>query len=388
MQTNPWHGALYPAGAPGASSTHQPAPAGGGAAGLGRALIGRPFLNPLLELLFIGGGLSLAATVVMVLEPRGHALVGAGFLPWILLLSNSAHFAASSVRLYTKPGAVRSLPVTALGLPVAALGMFALGLLFPGRVGPTLQAMYLTWSPFHYAAQAYGIAMIYAGRAGRRLGDEDRRLLRAIALVPFIYMTARMLAGWLPAAATALLPSAGNPERGLGLPLIILGLAAPLAFHAGIWRRDGQPLPLMCLLPLVSNSIWFFVLDPLDAFLWATIFHGLQYMTLVLIFHVRDGGASGGGERRHAGESGQSVALSRLAGFYLGSVGLGYALFILLPAAGAAFGAGYQDSRLIAVALVNIHHFLVDAQIWRLGRNDGNRRIVEEDPGLPSTGPG
>jgi hypothetical protein len=55
---------------------------------------------------------------------------------------------------------------------------------------------------------------------------------------------------------------------------------------------------------------------------------------------------------------------------------LGYALFVLMPLAGRWAGFVYYDARLAVVALVNIHHFVVDAYIWRLGRGDSNRVIV------------
>jgi hypothetical protein len=32
----------------------------------------------------------------------------------------------------------------------------------------------------------------------------------------------------------------------------------------------------------------------------------------------------------------------------------------------------------LVAATVNVHHFVVDAYIWRLGQDDSNRRVVEE----------
>ena len=39
------------------------------------------------------------------------------------------------------------------------------------------------------------------------------------------------------------------------------------------------------------------------------------------------------------------------------------------------------ESIALVVAAINIHHFIVDAYIWRLKSGDGNRQIVEA--GLP-----
>jgi hypothetical protein len=91
----------------------------------------------------------------------------------------------------------------------------------------------------------------------------------------------------------------------------------------------------------------------------------------VLAFHAS--------ARRAAVEAGGPApsVLGPVLGFYLLSVALGYTLFVLVPAAGVALGGAYGDSRLLAVSLVNIHHFIVDARIWRLRGGDANRRIVE-----------
>ena len=41
----------------------------------------------------------------------------------LVLLSNSAHFAGSTVRLYTKPGSYRDLPFLTMGLPLASVDL-------------------------------------------------------------------------------------------------------------------------------------------------------------------------------------------------------------------------------------------------------------------------
>ncbi len=41
---------------------------------------------------------------------------------------------------------------------------------------------------------------------------------------------------------------------------------------------------------------------------------------------------------------------------------------------------GPDESIVLVVAAINIHHFVVDAFIWRLRRSEGNRRIVEGEP--------
>jgi hypothetical protein len=277
-----------------------------------------------------------------------------------------AHFASSTVRLYTIRGALSTWPFLTMGLPLATLLLLTLGIWQADRVGIHVQRLYLTWSPFHYAAQAYGLAVMYAYRSGCRLSDGDKRYLRWASLLPFFWA---VLTGpdiglrWV-------LPDrwlAGSAVVAVSYAVFALSLAAPFAVFARFRLATPHRLPLICPLLLVSNGIWWLLLPPLDAFVWATVFHGIQYLAIVLIFHARDGDA---GATRGA-------RAWRALGFYATCVALGYALFRALPLGYVAAGFGPVESVLLVTAAINIHHFVVDAFIWRLPAGSGNRRIVE-----------
>src|SRR5262245_30339432 len=85
--------------------------------GLATALRGRSFVHPFLDYLLIGGGLSLLVTASVLMNPSHPELLGAGTLSWIVLFSNGSHFAASTVRLYTKPGAASAMPFLSKVVP-------------------------------------------------------------------------------------------------------------------------------------------------------------------------------------------------------------------------------------------------------------------------------
>jgi hypothetical protein len=127
-------------------------------------------------------------------------------------------------------------------------------------------------------------------------------------------------------------------------------------------------MPLIALLTVVTNGIWFFVLAPLDAFVYATIFHGVQYLAIVIVFHLQDRMAEPG--NRHG-------RVYHVLWFYGACLLLGYGLFHALPLGYVFLGFGRVESVLLVVAAINIHHFIVDAFIWRLKRSDGNYRIME-----------
>ena len=62
--------------------------------------------------------------------------------------------------------------------------------------------------------------------------------------------------------------------------------------------------------------------------------------------------------------------------FYAISLLLGDGLFSCWPQAYMLFGFGPAESVLLVIAVVNIHHFIVDAYIWKLKPGDSNRQVV------------
>jgi len=343
-------------------------------------LWGRSFVNPLFDYLLIGGGLSLVCVILLLVEGGQLSWIRPSLLPVIILASTASHFAASTVRLYTKPGAFRALPFLTMGFPLTAIAVLTVCMFFAQQLGPHMQSLYLTWSPYHYAAQAYGLAVMYSYRSGCALQLSHKRMLRWISLLPFFYnfLTApdvglRWLApdGWLQAAGmkTALV--------GVHYTLWTLAFAAPVWLFIKIWRETNGPLPLISLLTVITNGVWFFALPPLDAFVYATIFHGIQYLAITIIFHLRDQLARDG--NRHG-------RTYHVAWFYGASLLLGYGLFNCLPQAYIWSGFGQVESVLLVVAAINLHHFIVDGYIWKLGRGDSNRRVVESD--LPAVAGG
>lgn len=336
-------------------------------------LIGRSFVHPLFDYLFIGGGLSLIVTAVVLANPRLGTIVDQSALPYFLLFSNSAHFAASTVRLYTKPGTSQSLPFLTTAFPLVVLTVLTCSLYFAGSVGPHLTALYLTWSPYHYAAQAYGLAMVYAYRSGCRLLPGDKKLLWWASLLPFVYaFSVDQGSGlhWLFPSSVLAHPQFNAFNLFVFYTLPHVGFAAVLFVFVKVALSASGPLPMISICMLITNAAWWCLL-PQQAFVWATIFHGIQYLVIVTIFHVKDQLALP--DNRHG-------RLYHIAWFYGASLILGYGLFSCLPWGFVVAGFGMVESIFLVVVAVNIHHFIVDAYIWRLKPGDGNRQIVESAP--------
>jgi hypothetical protein len=324
--------------------------------------VGRAFIHPLFDFLIIGSGLSLLLTPFFLWSVRapefGQRLEL--WLPILVLVSNSAHFAASTVRLYTKPGAFRDMPFLTLGFPLTTLAALTLSLVFVDVVGRPLQTLNISWSPYHYAAQAYGLSLMYAYRSGCSLDAADKRLVRIACLLPFVVslIGGQSLLGklWAEPRSWMML---GFGWAAFGLPALILARL--------FWQRRAM-LPLISIAVLLSNTVWLITLGRAGAFAWATVFHGLQYLAIVTIFHVKDRMKQPGNQHGWAWHT---------ATFYAACFALGYMLFEIWPFAYVLLGFGVAESMLLVAAVINIHHFVVDAFIWKL-RDAPNARIVND----------
>jgi hypothetical protein len=330
------------------------------------------FLHPAFDHLLVGGGLSLFVTLLFVLGvPSSTPSIAASIPIWALLI-NLSHFAASTVRLYTKPGSFRALPFLTMGLPLVTLAVLTTAVVFADTLGQHAMNLYLTWSPYHYAAQTYGLAVMYCYRSGVSLLPTERSLVRVACISPFLYAFFRgPIAGleWFVPASFLSEPSVAFLRAGLVTGLGALAILMPfvlVARHA----LHGRALPFISVLIMVANATWWTSLQYVQSFFWVAIFHAVQYMAIVMIFHVRERMAQPG--NRHGWPY---HALT----FYVACVALAYLLFNVWPFAFVAAGFGLVESVLLVIAIVNLHHFLVDAYIWRL-RRDPNYRVVSDAP--------
>ena len=336
--------------------------------------VGRSFVHPLFDYMLIGGGLSLTLVPFVYAVYGSKAVVSWEMLPWFILLSNSAHFAASTIRLYTKPGTRQALPFLTMAVPILSIVVLTLCILFADETGRYLTTLYLMWSPFHYAAQAYGLAVMYSYRSGCMLSPLDKKLLWWISLFPFFFVVFQMgevelIRGLMPSQFLATKISMTPAIAPIVTFLGILSLALPVLLYAKVWRMGNSgPMPTISLLLLMTNAIWWIAFRGYNAFVFATIFHGVQYLAIVIIFHVKDQCANPDNKRG---------PLYHTLWFYGACILLGYGLFNCWPRAYMLAGFGPAESVLLVVAVINIHHFIVDAYIWKLGPSDTNRRILQ-----------
>ncbi|HEX8028139.1 MAG TPA: hypothetical protein VF491_06745 [Vicinamibacterales bacterium] len=322
------------------------------------------FVNPLVDYLFIGGGITLPIFALIYLLPSLTPV--SGDIPVRTFIAiNAAHFAASTVRLYTKPGARQEFPFLSWVFPLLCFALVGLGLYWP-RAGGHIKALYFTWSPFHYAAQTYGLAVMYAMRSGARLDREEKRQIWLVCLLPFVYSFFTTQMGglfWFVSLDTLLAhPISAAAYRTIVAVLVAAVLLVPISLFWQMRRMGRTRVPLISLLLQITNGVWWIGSDYLNAWFWTAILHSVQYLIIVTIRHVDDHVVHAAGERRL-----RPVLLHGTA-FYGFSLAVGYVLFFIAPSVYAAFGFSGVESYAMMTMVINLHHFVVDGFIWRAPR--------------------
>lgn len=326
----------------------------------GAALVGRMFVNPLVDYLFVGAGLSLPIFAALYFVPSMNTIEDE--VPYGLFLAvNGAHFAASTVRLYTKPGARQQYPFLSWILPMLCLAVVGVGLNWP-RVGGHLTALYFTWSPFHYAAQTYGLAVMYAMRSGAKLGTRDKAQIWWVCMLPFIYSFFTTPTGglfWFVPRGVLSNAVASGVYQAIVAVLVVAVLLLPVSLFWQLRRMRGRHVPLISLLLQVTNGIWWLGSDYLNAWFWTAIFHSIQYLVIVTVHHVNEQVTDrpSGGRLR--------PAILHGTAFYGFSLVVGVLLFLGAPGIYAAMGFNGLESYALMTVVINLHHFIVDGFIWR-----------------------
>jgi tetratricopeptide (TPR) repeat protein len=343
--------------------------------------------GPVSDLLF-GCGLAYAAVFALQCA-AGSVLRDAiplGALPLAALLVSTPHYGATLLRVYDDAREREAHAWVAIWGTLALCAMFWVGLR-SHAVGSFVVTLYLTWSPWHYTAQNYGVALLLLRKRGATPTPTAQRWLQASFVISyglaFLSLHGQPTPAYAPDGFTgyALDVQTLNIPAGLRDPAIAVGALAWLATAAAalvqLGRKAGARAIAPSLFVVLSQSLWFVLpvvarnfallpgVEPLGlehaqyAFLWIALAHAAQYVWITASYA-------------------ESTARSRSArAFYFRSLAVGSAAWTapaLLFAPGVLgrlpFDAGLG---VLVAALVNLHHFMLDGAIWKLR----DKRVAE-----------
>jgi tetratricopeptide (TPR) repeat protein len=325
--------------------------------------------NPALDLIVGCGAWSAPLLLISYFSLASSARTWSIVFYGLALFFNYPHYMATIYRAYHRAEdfekyRIFTVHITALMVLTLLLSHFWLGLL------PWIFTIYLTWSPWHYSGQNYGIFMMFARRAGADPTKAERRALYGAFVASYLILFLGFHTG----------PSTDPLFVSLGIPAVIsrweqiilsvafVGLSAfglrGLARSTG-WRK------LIPSLTLFSSQFLWFLLPAAISLIRGleipqnryssgvlAVMHSAQYLWITSYYARREAAGEETGKKRRNWRP--------LAYFGVLVVG-GIALFVPGPwLASRLFHQDFTTSFLIFTALVNIHHFILDGAIWKL----------------------
>ena len=334
----------------------------------------------------------LGVPAVAAWQPFAVALLG--------LLTNIPHYGATLLRVYERSQDRRRYLLFSVYLTALLWALFVGGL-HVLWLGSLLVTLYITWSPWHFAGQNYGLALMFLRRRGIAVEPLAKRLLYAsfvfsygltfltmhgparsfgVAPVPSF---SREVFDFLPLGLPVGLARIGLVICGLGYAGALLGAAGLLLRRAGSVRELGPSALLVS-----TQAVWFSVPAWLQltggvgggrlfvSTTWIAISHSVQYLWI---------------SSYYARRAGEEAPLPQ----YLGKTLLAGVAITALPAllfAPQLLGPlSYQAGLAILLfAVVNLHHFMLDGVIWRLRDGPVARVLLRSaaEPAEPGGGGG
>ena len=343
----------------------------------------RPWLfSPGLDLL-VGCGawsLPLLAGTYFLQQQHGGAVAFAFYL--LAVFCNNPHYMATLHRAYHTAEDFRkyrffTVYVTVL-LGLTVLLVHAIPGLFPWVL-----TIYLTWSPWHYTGQNFGIAQMLARRAGVPPDPTARHLLYGSYAASYAvwFLTLHTTREGDPYFLSLEVPT------GPAFALQLVGIVAFAGCAGAAFFRLSRHVPARALAgPIVltlTQALWFIApmlltrsgLVNLPASYFSAgalaFMHCAQYLWITSYYARRETGAAAGPP-------------FRFARYYLLLVVGGIALFVPGPwLASRLLGHDFVESFLIFMALVNLHHFILDGAIWKLRDGRIARLLLGNRPAEP-----
>jgi len=325
--------------------------------------------NPWLDLIVGCGAWSAPLLLVSYLSLASSARTWSVIFYALALFFNYPHYMATIYRAYHRAEDFHKYRI----FTVHITGLIVLTLLLSHhwlRILPWIFTIYLTWSPWHYSGQNYGLFMMFARRAGADPDTSTRRALYSAFIVSYLILFLGFHTG----------PSSDPLFISLGIPAVIsrweqiilcVAFVALSAFgltrlaRATGWRKLTPSLTLFS-----SQFLWFLLPAAISLIKGLQIpqsryssgvlavMHSAQYLWITSYYARRESNGDARDKQRRDWRP--------LAYFGVLIVG-GIALFVPGPwLASRAFHQDFTASFLIFTALVNIHHFILDGAIWKL----------------------
>jgi tetratricopeptide (TPR) repeat protein len=339
--------------------------------------------RPWLDLLVGCGAWSAPLLAVALLMTPAHTHAWAMAFYLLAIVFNYPHFMATIYRAYHTRADFEKYKFVTLHVTLL-LVLTGIVMHTSPRFFPWLFTLYICWSPWHYSGQNYGLLMMFARRSGAEITAGERRWLRGAFVASYLMLLASFETG---GSTDPLILSLGLPPK-FTFPLRLVFGAAFMVFTFLGFRRLIRAMgarALVAPLTLAFTQFLWFVLPTLlelnsisqvpqtrySSGILAVL-HSAQYIWITSYYQRR--------EARAAGQKNWHIAA-----YFATLLAGGIALFIPGPwLVSYLFHYDFSTSFLIFASLVNIHHFILDAKLWKL-RDKRVAALLVDQGGKSST---
>jgi tetratricopeptide (TPR) repeat protein len=324
--------------------------------------------NPWLDLVVGCGAWSAPLLILSYWAIVSNTRIWAVVFYALALFLNYPHYMATIYRAYHRAEdfekyRIFTVYTTALIFLTMLLSHYWLSLL------PWIFTIYVTWSPWHYSGQNYGLFMMFARRAGAEPDRGTGQALYGAFIASYLMLFLGFHTGH---SSDPLFLSLGIPATVGRWEQMVLGIGFVLLSGYGLARLARQTglRPLLPSITLFSSQCLWFLLPAAISLVKGfeipqtryssgvlAVMHSAQYLWITSYYARREAS----GDASQAGRSWRPLA------YFLVLIVGGITLFV--PGPWLASRLAHRDfsaSFLIFTALVNIHHFILDGAIWKL----------------------
>lgn len=341
-------------------------------------------VNPLIDLLFVCGGLLLLLVAVHCLVSGSvtrFSTASGGYGKILFLVTiigqhvfTNGHTMATLERVYRTPETRRRFRFYTVWLPFLSLPLIAAAIASPLALS-IIVAIYLVWTYQHYLSQSFGIALIYCYKQNYRLSGFEKQSLHGFLLSMGLFVVTTQLSNlsYLKEAFKQLTykQEAFLPPWAPDLVLVAVGaFACAFAWHIIVRVvRDRQLMPVPALLIVATMIALACAVDRSHSLYWLyapAFLHGSQYIAVVLSMQYKSGRQ----------EINQDLAIKKCLAYFGILVASGIFLYYGIPQVLEQVGINAVLAGTAIFLVVNMHHYATDAAIWKMREPDLRKQLV------------
>jgi tetratricopeptide (TPR) repeat protein len=281
------------------------------------------------------------------------------------VIFNYPHFMATIYRAYHSRAQFEKYKIVTLHVTLLVV-LTGVVMHASPRLFPWIFTLYIFWSPWHYTGQNFGLLMMFVRRSGAEIRPAERRWLRAAFIASYLMLLASFNTG---ASNDPLILSLGLTSKFTWPARAVLAAGFVLCSFLGLRRlvraKGAEALAAPITLA-VTQFLWFVLPTVLEMRSGMEIpqtryssgilavLHSTQYLWITSYYQRREARAEG-------------ITNWKMGAYFVTLIAGGIALFIPGPwLVSVLFHYDFSTSFLIFLSLVNIHHFILDGQLWKL----------------------